>query len=596
MKPPRLTSEHFLFALAFLLGLGLRLVNLGQAPLSDFEATWALQALSVARGQSFAIGSQPGYVLLSGLLFWLFDSSNFLARALPALAGSALILTPILFRPRLGRAAAIILAFGLALDPGLVSISRLVGSPMLAVGCVVLAAGFAYRRRPILAGIFTGLALLSGAALWMGLLGIGLTLLILRWRKQIPDSPDSTGFFLESEHSTWRSFLQQGLIALVITICLVGSLFFRYPQGLGAWLLSIPDFLKGWVTPSGVPALRLAASLLVYQPLAVILGVICIGHILFFPSQNPLQRSLVYGLILWFILSLLVSLIYAGRSMGDLVWTLLPLWTLASLELAYLVTPGDNPFVSLGQAALAFILLSIAWLLFSAVAKVSGGYLDWLPIAQLAGSLSLLVLAAYLISLGWGWQVSRSGLAWGSAVFLGLYMLSATWGVSQYSAGGKNFFRKELWYPTPLTGDADLFLSVLGDLSQWHTNDRNTIDVRLAVDAPSMLWVVRDYPNVEIGSTQTPVSDLANLPPEELPSIIITYPLDSDLNLSVAYRGQDFAWQVYPAWDGAMPPTFLSWLVFRQAPQESVQVILWAKADLFPGSSVESEEIDQSSP
>jgi hypothetical protein len=596
MKTTRFTSEHLLFALAFVIGLSFRLINLGQAPLSDFEAKWALQALSIARGESLTIGSQPGYVLLSGFLFWLFHSSNFLARLLPALAGAALILAPLFFRPRLGRTAALILAFGLALDPGLVSISRLAGGPMLAAGCAVLAAGFAFRRRPILAGVFAGLAFLCGASLWTGLLGIGLTLLILRWRKQNPRFSDSTDSILKPDTQQWSLEIKKGLAALAVTIFLVGSLFFRYPQGLGAWLLSIPEFIKGWGAPSGIPALRLAASLLVYQPLAVVFGLICVGFVLIFPSQDRLDKPLVYSLALWLVISLLIPMIDNGRSMGDLVWSLLPLWTLASLELALLVTPGENQLVSFGHAALTFILLCVTWLILSAVALYSGGIPDNLHIAQLVGSVALLVVAAYLISLGWGWEAARLGLGWGSTVFLGLFMLSATWGVSQYSAGGKKFIRQDLWYPTPWTGNADLLTSALDNLSLWHTNHRNTVDIRLAVDSPSMLWILRDYPNVTMASIQTPVLDLENLPPEELPSIIITYTLDRDLNLSAAYRGQDFAWQVYPGWDGIMPPAFLSWLVHRQAPQESFQVVLWARADLFPGGMLTSNEAEQTSP
>jgi hypothetical protein len=417
MKTTRLTSEHLLFVLALLLGLSLRLINLGQAPLSDIEAGWALQALSIVRGENIAIGSQSGYVLLSSLLFWLFNSSNFFARLLPALAGSALVLTPFFFRSRLGRSAALILAFGLALDPGLVAISRQAGSPILAAACVVFAVGFTCHRHPKLAGFFTGLALLSGVALWMGLLGIGLTLIIIRWRKSPEESSTFENSTKNSQTFNWRPFLQPALVSLLITLFLVGSLFFFYPQGLGAWLLSIPEFFKGWVTPSGIPALRLPASLLIYQPLALIFGLICIGHLLW-KTQTHLEPSLVKGVTLWFVLSLLVAFIDRGRSMGDLVWTLLPLWTLASLELAYLFRTEENPLISIGQAALTFTLLCIAWLTFSALARAGDIFIDWGLLAQFIAALSLLVIAAYLISLGWTWKVTRPGLAWGSVSFL----------------------------------------------------------------------------------------------------------------------------------------------------------------------------------
>ena len=43
--------ESALFLLAFLIGLAVRLIGLGALPLSDQEATWALQALAVAKGR-----------------------------------------------------------------------------------------------------------------------------------------------------------------------------------------------------------------------------------------------------------------------------------------------------------------------------------------------------------------------------------------------------------------------------------------------------------------------------------------------------------------------------------------------------------------
>ena len=63
----KIRSEHILYLLAFLLALGIRLLNLGAAPLSDFEADWALQSLALARGESFPLPAWAGLVIASGL-------------------------------------------------------------------------------------------------------------------------------------------------------------------------------------------------------------------------------------------------------------------------------------------------------------------------------------------------------------------------------------------------------------------------------------------------------------------------------------------------------------------------------------------------
>jgi predicted membrane-bound mannosyltransferase len=99
MQSPRLTIENVLWGLVLTLALGVRLLNLGSVPLSDPEAGWALQALSIFPGDAniepVAPGAQPGYLALSGLLFALFGSSDGLARLLPALAGGLLCLARI---------------------------------------------------------------------------------------------------------------------------------------------------------------------------------------------------------------------------------------------------------------------------------------------------------------------------------------------------------------------------------------------------------------------------------------------------------------------------------------------------------------------
>ncbi len=67
MNPPRLRYEGWLYGLAFLIGLALRLVQLGAAPLTDSEATLALQALHIADGMRPLLGPQPAYILLTSV-------------------------------------------------------------------------------------------------------------------------------------------------------------------------------------------------------------------------------------------------------------------------------------------------------------------------------------------------------------------------------------------------------------------------------------------------------------------------------------------------------------------------------------------------
>ena len=71
--------EGWLYWLAFLIALGLRLIQLGASPLTDAEAALALQALHIAQGQAPVLGPQPGYILLTSILFAVINTTNFMA-------------------------------------------------------------------------------------------------------------------------------------------------------------------------------------------------------------------------------------------------------------------------------------------------------------------------------------------------------------------------------------------------------------------------------------------------------------------------------------------------------------------------------------
>ena len=213
----KINLEHALYLAAFLLALAVRFVNLGAMALPDAEANWALQALQLAHSgplkASFAWGPQPGYLILTGLTFALFGAENGLARLWPALVGSLLVLMPFFFRRDLGKPAALILAFGLALDPGLAAVSRQAGGSMLALTFVLLALGAWRIRQPLLAGVCAALALLGGPSILLGVLGLalawGAALLLGRAFGWQPDSVDEE--MLSSESSPAGSSLAGSL-------------------------------------------------------------------------------------------------------------------------------------------------------------------------------------------------------------------------------------------------------------------------------------------------------------------------------------------------------------------------------------------------
>jgi hypothetical protein len=96
-------------------------------------------------------------------------------------------------------------------------------------------------------------------------------------------------------------------------------------------------------------------------------------------------------------------------------------------------------------------------------------------------------------------------------------------------------------------------------------------------------WELRDYPGLNV----VPEGD--KLLTSGSPSIVITREDIQEPGLAASYRGQDFALEAYPAWAGVLPPNIARWLVFRLAPQQVEQVILWARVDLFSDGAAFTE-------
>jgi hypothetical protein len=586
MRASRLTVENGLYILALLLAFGLRVLNLGSTPLSDYEASWALQALELARGGEAMIGANPLYVVVTGAFFYLLNDSNATARLLPALSGSALVLVPLIFKESLlttprQRMAGVILAFGLALDPGLVTVSRLAGGPMPSLALGLLALGAAFARKPVLTGLLAGLALLSGSGLLVGAVGLILTWGLVRWMPQreevesletIPEGTDTV-----SEPSAF----QRSAVRIAIAVVLVGgTLFLIAPQGLAGFAATFSEYLSGWVNRSGVPALRLPASLLIYQPLVVIFGMIGLLRGWLRASMEGGESALARRLSIWAFLAFVLAMIYPGRQMYDLIWVLVPLWALACLEFARYIPLQETRFtllIALGQALLVLTLLLLAGMNFMGLARFRTTEAYYLII--IFGSLVMILVATLLVGSGWSFRAAQMGVVWGASAALGLSLLSSTWGLSQLRQNSP----EELYSVPPAAGQVDLLLATISDLSQWGSGLRQQIDLSVTYDVPSLRWALRGFANASF------VPELAIA---DVPSVIVTPQSENSPTLTQSYRGQDFNWRIYPAWEGVLPPDIIAWLAYRQAPLLREQVVLWGRADLFPGGELEQSEGD----
>jgi hypothetical protein len=566
MKKFEPTLEHAFYALALAIAVGLRFVQLGVLPLSDYEAGWALQSLRVIQGLKPAIGPNPAYVHLTAVLFYIFGATDFLARFWPALAGCTLVLAAWFLRGRIGRIPALILAFGLAIDPGLVAMSHLAGGPMLAITCIVLTALLWMDGRRAAAGFFAGLALLSGPSLWLGLAGLGLA-----WAfgsgvgKKVPPQAQAENVPAQTGPGPARfrpQEFRQALFWGIGTLLIAGSLFFLSPKGLPAIVASLGTFLRGWWTLSDIPLWRLLLALPAYEILPLIFGIAGAVHAILKRDNDGIRLGI------WALAALLLALIYPAKQTGDLVWALLPLWILAARELGnHFDFAGKNIWEVAGSGAVLVVFLVFGWLNLASITNMDLGSDQahtrlWL----LAAVVLLIVLSTLLVGTGWSVSVARLGGVWGGVIVLTLFTIAMTTG----AAGLRQPLTVELWQPQPCTGRVDILLKVANQISDLNRGDAAQLPLTiLNEDSPALHWLFRDWQ----------VQDVRLLAPDAAPALIITP--SGNLSLSVKYRGEPLVLHETGAWDKASPSDLLKWFIYRQLPLQQDGVILWVRSDLM---------------
>ncbi len=591
MTMNKMNNEKFLYLTAIFFALVFRLFDLGAIPLTEFEANWAMQAFQVAENHASTIGPQPAYIFLTGFLFNIFSSNVFLARLLPALIGSAILYFPYAIRNKMGRSAALIFAFALALDPGLVSLSRIAGGPILALGFSVLAITFLFQNKFELAGVFLGLTFLSGPVAFIGLVIAAATWFISNriQKKEIVIS---------------KSDLQRmGLLAGIVFILVVTNLF-RTPSGISAFGSSITAFLSGFTNASQIGFGRLILALITYQPIAILFTIF--AYFSYKKSNNVIIR---FNLIL-LLLGFLWMLIYPARQVGDLVWLILPLWLIASIGISEFIKrkPILNWTLVLTNALIIFILFVFFWLLFISVSTLSqppmlGEFLTTLSKGQFnllaqfdfttksyvarVGTLFLLPLLTLLITtlggLWWNSEDVWTGFAWGFFLFLIIFTAGSTWNANYMRGRQVN----ELWAPGSAAGYPDLIVETVETLSEASFGTQKDIDIYSQVDSDVLAWAFRNFPNYQYAK---------EISYNEFPSIVITGNQSGDPNLNSSYRGQSFMLAQNRSWEqNLLPPNFPNWLAFKNTPSVPEIVIVWASTELFPdsgGLDVELPEIE----
>lgn len=568
-----LRNENILYAVAFILALAIRLAGSTRVPLSDGEATLAIQALALSKGQQPFIQAQPAYLFLTTIFMFLFGGANWVPRFWPALAGSVLVLCPALFKSQIGKIPALFLSFLLVVDPAMLAISQHAGSIGLAIVFILLFVHSILQRKPMTAGIAGGMALLTGPDMWPGVIGIGLASFaswrLGFWENKTKSKIDAS---IESPKTPIADFEWRLLLYFLLgTIFFGGTLFFFFPRGLSAMAGGLAGYLQGWVKASGIPALYLLLSLFVYEFLLLFLGVW--GVVAGLVKKTSLERFL----IVWWLISFILALVYPGRQMESIVWSILPLALLAARQLAWLFNVVlDDWLPTLGQAVLSSLILGFISL--TALSMVNNPqYINereyWI---RLLGAVAMLIASAALIAWGWSKEVSIYGLSLGCCLILFIYSISASWNVANLSdRAGLDFWTNKQVLPSQ-----QLLLQTVDQITRHASAESSGYDLIVTgVQSPALEWALRDYSKVKFTS---------QYPTGSTPAFIISRD-QPDLSFGVPYRGQEFILSRNVGWSELSAQEWLRWVGFRVVPEEIIQnekIIFWAKTDLFPGGEM----------
>ncbi len=611
VRVPALTMEVGLYAALVLAGLLLRLFVLGNVPLSSDEAAQALASFNFVNGRPETFTGSPLLFFGNAVLFALFGANDGLARALPALFGSALVLLPALLRRELGRAGALVATGLLAFSPSLVFFSRTADGAVIAVTCALAAFVFGWRyvtaerrvaRDVFLAAVAAAFALLTAPEVWMIIAGVGLFLALrVNYARRVlmpaefsdgPVHAAQSGPENAAPQAERTDLRRAGILFLVIFIG-IATTFLMHREGLGAAFNLFGAWVSGLV-PGGSPfdPLRL---LVIYEPVPLFFGAVGIVDVLFAMRSADRDELPLAALAFWAVVAFVLDSIGSDKSPARLVVLAVPLALLAGWYIGAWLTrladdlaaPGavqtvltqEVPVLAFAAALTGFLYLVLAEFATKGTvmaADLAAGVIHSQQATTNAGFNGIVLVIVLLIAAGAviflavttvGWARSRNiGVAL-ALVLLTLWTFRQMTMASFFSgeADVSGALNPQEWLVTGATSANMVDLkNDLEDISRWRANDSFTLTI-LADDGlgPVVKWYVRDFRNAKFESHPVMVPGIEALivPPDA--------PVNPGNLISQHY-------EIQATRDSLVQPNFLRWLIFRDTgPANYTEAVLW---------------------
>lgn len=538
----------------------LRLHDLGLAPLSPAEASEALASLS----SSGVSGSASSGLLaaFNTFVFWLLGPSDVSARLVPALVGTLLPLSMLLFARYGTRRGALITALLLALSPSLTLFSRTSSGMMLSCAAVILLLGSLLRhsedpspdgRWLWVAGAALGLGISSGGAF----LSLGLTLVVAL----LLGRPDAL-------MAACRDFVTRKPMAVAAASFVLGATFlFFFPAGLGV----SADGLSAWLNGFRLELSGRALGILLTYELLILLSGLC-GLVLGLWRGDSFARTWA----LWVLAGLVLMLVRPGQPDVPLL-LLIPLAFLGSMVIDAVLSAGDDeasPLVAYGSAA-ALVLLG------AHIATSLGQYGRQIAYNSeratagllLAGVSGILVVGVIALI----WTYSRTGALRGLTMALSLLLAVYAWGSAWELGHDHQADPRELWVEEATAPGARILVDTLRTTSERARRASFTLPAAVQADEPVLRWLLRDFTNVSwVDSLQPGTTSEAVVTSEEL----------DDPLLGSSYLGMDLTLISESPTD---PPRSLGaalrWLLLRDAaaggqPVPQSRLVVWIRQDV----------------
>jgi hypothetical protein len=546
-----------LLVIALVCAILLRFVNLGATTLTDSEAQQALQALNMANGQSTIVGGQPGYVGLTSALFFIFRGSDFFARFWPALFGACLVLVPFLFRKYFNDTVVMVLAFLIALEPGLVALSRSADGTMITITALLAAIGFFLNKKMVPAGILVGLSLIGSEKFWPLAIMISAVWLLL----YVPIDIKATQIKTGAKKGWWALAL-----SAATTVVLISTQFFLEPNAISGIGTGLVDWLRSWQQTGTMTISTFLLTLLTTQFPAIIIGIWAIVNGIKNKSKQTSFLALLWGI------GLILGLVNPSHNAWTIVIMNLPLFVLVAMQI--------NTFLE------GFVFQSIIVTLIECVVTISLFFFSILNFLnminypptdsimlrnRLIGTLLPLALwITFTLLMAWGWNVvsTKSGLLIGVGLMFFALLVGSGWKAAGFGSKPENEILDNSGY---IFGENDL-LQTMTDVARWNNGVATSIDVDVVgLDSPSLMWLLRDFDTVTVNST---------FPVTTTPSIVISG-VESMIQTQALYRGQLMVWSIQPDYSQMVWQDWVKWVFARNVPQNKEKILLWVRNDLF---------------